>query len=246
VRRGCSRLVAGLLALGSLTLPAGKAAAAALRVSPVSFELARDQRAATLNVRNEGDTAMNVQVRVFQWSQASEKDVLSETTDLVASPPFTSLEARSEQIVRLVRPGAQAADHEVAYRLLVDELPPAGDPSNNMVQLLMRHSLPVFVRGPNTSPAKVAWRAGGAAGGAIALTGVNTGGRHIRVANVQITDAGGHVLAGQTGLVGYVLAGATTVWSFPRSPGAPPAGAPVRLSADTDTGRIDVALAGAS
>ena len=221
---------------------AASAEAGALRVSPVGFNLDAARPAASLSLQNQAAEPLTVQVRVFLWRQDGGKETLEPTKDLVASPPFATLAAGAEQTVRLVRVGAIPASGETAYRILIDELPSAAANDGHSVTLLMRHSLPVFVAGASQQPPAVTWSLSTSTDG-LAVTARNAGGKRLRLANVLLYDASGAQLAGQGGLLGYVLGGAEQTWTLARAQGAPPA-APTRLRAETDQGAVDVVLDG--
>lgn len=227
-------LLTGLMLAG---VAGAQASAASLRVSPVSLDLPSGQNAATLMLQNDDAAALNVQIRVFRWSQSEGRDVLTPAAGVVVSPPIAKVEAGASRTVRIVRLEAKAPEAEEAYRLVVDELPPPLSETGRQVTLLMRHSIPMFFGSGRDRP-KVEWRLEPLEGGA-ALVGRNTGARRLRLANMRIDDAAGGLLAERKGLVGYVLPGAEVSW--PAGAFAPEAG--VRLIADTDTGPIDASFA---
>src|SRR5215216_2383723 len=116
-------------------LAATSAGAGALRVSPVGLDLTEGRAASTLTLRNDEETPMSVQVRVFRWSQGPDGETLTPATDVVASPPIAPLAPHSERVVRVVRTGP-AAPVEASYRVLVDELPPPPGTPSTAVRLL--------------------------------------------------------------------------------------------------------------
>jgi fimbrial chaperone protein len=83
-----------------------------------------------------------MQVRVFSWTQSPDDDVLTQTEELVASPPIFSVPDGGAQIVRLVLRVAPAAT-EQAFRVMLDEIPAAAQ--GTAVVVALRVSLPVFV-----------------------------------------------------------------------------------------------------
>lgn len=223
--------------LASALLPHA-AHASTLRVSPVGLDLPPGQNAATLNLFNDDSALLNVQVRVFRWSQRDGKDVLEPATGVVVSPPIAKLAPGAARTVRVVRLDAKLPERQEAYRLIVDELPPPLGEGGRSITLLMRHSIPLFFAASGER-AKVEWRLIQSEGGP-ALLASNTGGRHLRIANLRIRDAAGGVLAERKGLVGYALPGSKMTWptgAFQAAPG-------LRLTADTDAGPIDAPLPG--
>jgi len=231
------------LAMGAACLLPAMADAASLRVSPVLFEMAPARPAATLTLHNEGDTPLTVQMRVFHWSNGPDGDVLTPATEVVASPPFSTVAAGAEQTVRLVRTDGKPLEGEQAFRVLVDELPAPDKADGTTVTLLMRHSIPVFVEGTASKQANVTWSVTADKDG-FRLTAVNHGQRRQRIADMHVTDASGQVIAERDGLLGYVLANSTVEWRLPRKTGT--AGAAVKLALETDLGHQDVSVSPAA
>lgn len=231
-------LAAALTALMASAWDFSPAAASTLRVSPVGLDLPVGQNAATLSLFNDDVAPLNVQVRVFRWRQVDGKDVLEPATGVVVSPPISKVAPGTARTIRVVRLDAKLPDHQEAYRLIVDELPPPLSEGGRQVTLLMRHSIPLFFAA-GADKAKVEWRLAREADGQ-ALTAVNSGGRHLRVSNLRVIDSTGQVLTERKGLVGYALPGSKMTWptgAFTASPG-------LHLVADTDVGPIDAPLAG--
>ncbi len=227
------RALALSLFLALAGVPAAQAAA--LRVSPVGLELPPGQAAAVLTLRNDDVEALNVQVRVFKWTQRDGRDVLEPATDVVASPPIGKVAPGASRTVRIVRLSTQPVTSEETYRLIVDELPPPLSEQGHQVKLLMRHSVPLFFS-PGGRP-RVDWTMASGGDGQL-LNAVNGGDRHMRLANVKIMDAAGAVVAERKGLVGYVLPGASMAW--PMDGLTPRDG--LHLVAETDLGPIDAPL----
>ena len=212
----------------------GAAQAEALRVAPVLLDVAAPQQATSLKVWNAGSTPIDVQVRILKWSQVDGADVLEATADVVVSPPIATLPPGSESVVRIVRVSGAAVSHEESYRLLVDQLPDRQQPQPGVVSLVLRQSIPVFFT-PGVETARVAWRAR-REGDKIRLIASNSGGRRLRVANLDLAASGRSV--GQSdGLVGYVLSGASASWLIPLR--ATPAPGQMTITAESETGRFD-------
>jgi fimbrial chaperone protein len=237
MRGGAALAILLAVTLASVPLPR-TAHASTLRVSPVGLDLPPGQNAATLSLFNNDVAALNVQVRVFRWSQREGREVLEPATGVVVSPPMAKLAPGAARSVRVVRLDPKLPERQEAYRLIVDELPPPLAEGGRSVTLLMRHSIPLFVAASGDR-AKVEWRLIQLEGGP-ALVASNTGGRHLRIANLRIRDATGAVLAERKGLVGYALPGSEMTWpigAFQATPG-------LHLTADTDAGPIDAPLLG--
>ncbi|MES2908779.1 MAG: fimbria/pilus periplasmic chaperone [Pseudomonadota bacterium] len=224
------------LAVALLCLPAlapEAALAGQIRLSPLSLSLTPDQRATTVTLRNETQSAVSVQVRVFSWQQdANAGMLLSPTSDIALSPAMITLPPGATQLVRVVL-RHQGNRGEQYYRVLIDELPSAASASRDRIQVLTRYSLPLFLEPRVAGLPKLSLHVQSCQDGRQRLLIANTGERRARLANWLIVN-GEQTLASQDGLAGYVLPGS----SLALAPGAdlawPAAGATLR--ADTDLG----------
>ena len=229
------RMFAALLVL---VLPAA-ASAASLQVTPVTVDLNAGRKAATLTLTNVDSEPVNVQARIFRWTREGGQERLEPTTDVVASPPMTRMAPGAVQTIRVVRVSNTPARAEESYRILIDELPDPERQRAGEVAMVLRQSIPIFFADRSGAP-KVSWRVEPRAGGHD-LVARNSGARRLRIADLQLRNPAGGVLYGQPGLAGYVLAGGEMRWSLSIPAGA--AGAGLTVSAATDLGAVNVALA---
>jgi len=210
-------LLLAAFALSACAVLPGIAHAEGLQVAPVSVTI--PERAGVLWLTNQGDQPLRAQVRVFRWSQVDGEDVLTETTDLVASPPFVAIAAQAQQVVRLVRLGetaSAAAQCEQTFRIIVDELPGTPAPEQTGLQYVLRYSVPVYLTNPacqNSAPV-LTWRLEAAEDG-VAILVENTGQQHAQLADLALLDSQGQRLEVQGGLVGYVLPGQQRRFAVP-------------------------------
>ncbi len=191
---------------------AGTACAASLQVAPVSVDMVSPKQSATIHLRNTGDRPVQVQVRVFKWSQVEGRDILTPTTEVIASPPAASLKQETSYTIRLARTASPVQSGELAYRLLVDQLPEVNvkRPATE-VDMVVRYSLPIFF-GDRSAAADLKWDVRQDSG-RLLVRATNRGDRHVKVANLTITPNGGSGLSAGKGLNGYVLPGSTKEWS---------------------------------
>jgi len=224
-----------LLFAAVLGLTPAMAHASSLSVSPVSIQVAAPGATSSLTLENSGTDAITSQIRVYKWTQENGQDVLTPTKEVVASPPFLKLPAGAKNVVRVVRMVKSLVPQEDAYRLVVDELPKNATESSVGVGISLRYSLPVFFTGVAASPPALAWSAS-VSGGQIILKAENTGGRHMRLANLHI-DSGGKTITLSSGLAGYVLQGSDKVWTIKNTAKFSP-GTTVSVSAEGDNGPI--------
>ena len=147
------RIARGLFVAVAVSLGfAAGASAASLQIAPVGFDLPAASKVAQLTLHNLGTAPLNAQIRVFRWSQAGGQDQLTETQDIVASPPAVTIEPGLDHLVRLVRVAAAPVAGEESYRLLVDELAPPPDPNTTGITFVVRYSVPVFFHDAGAQP----------------------------------------------------------------------------------------------
>lgn len=197
----------GALAL-TLSLPlSGPTAAMAtsLRMSPIGLDLPSDRRADVITVANTDSEPVNLQVRVFKWTQVDGKDVLEPTSEVFVSPPALSIPAGKSYTIRFVRPATGPVSGEKAYRIFVDELPKPIDPRtvDQGVRMVLRTSLPVFVVDKNAM-ADLHWHLWQNSDG-LHIEVTNDGLRHTKMANLRVTQGDGQPIVFTEGLAGYVL-----------------------------------------
>ncbi|KGD73547.1 hypothetical protein HA49_09805 [Tatumella morbirosei] len=191
--------------------------AASLQVFPVNINFAPGENVKAVYVNNIGNDPISAQVRVYQWVQSNDNDVLTETQNLVVSPPMTAIPAGKQQLLRVIMPVVPVGKGEQSYKLVVDELPGSADKSGrHAVRFLLRYTLPVFINTPKSaldmndfvfhlnthvSPER--------------LTVENHGLQHLKLSNVVLSSGQQQVTLNR-GLLGYVLAHSTRSWSLPK------------------------------
>lgn len=186
---------------------------------PIDPKIASGDKATELWLENRGEATTLMQVRVFTWQQVDGKEQYQTQQTVVASPPLVRIEPGKKQLVRLINQTPPPAGKEVAYRVLLDEIPTPQAPGQNQAGLSfqMRYSVPLFTYGSglaadNASPA-LSWRMVSEQGKP-ALRITNSGNGHARLSNVSLA---GRSLS--TSLFGYVLANSSNTFplKFPAS-----------------------------
>ena len=147
---------------------------------PVLLEVVAPGAAATVTLRNNGAKPIATQVRVFRWIQEAGGERLEPTDDVVASPPAVELQPAQDYVARVVRVTKKPVEGEEAYRLFIDELPEAPQ-GQRTVNLVVRHSIPLFFDAPGSSAPEAAWRVT-QNGRAVSLSAANGGDRRLRLA----------------------------------------------------------------
>lgn len=204
------------LVLALTAFVAAPAFATSLQVTPLLLEVPAEKQAEGIWLSNSSADVLKAQVRVYRWTQAAGTEQLELSNAVVASPPMLDLAAGARQLVRIIRTGPPpSGPSEAAYRIVVDELPPAQSEGRG-IQFVVRYSVPVFVAPASktaTAPALV-WKMTGRV-----LTVTNSGTGRAQFSAVSWTDADGVRTEIVPGLLGYALPGATMHWDLP-----PPAG----------------------
>ncbi|HOP39445.1 MAG TPA: fimbria/pilus periplasmic chaperone, partial [Geobacteraceae bacterium] len=199
---------------------AGAAQAGQWRVTPIRVNFERGARIGTVNVRNDGDTPMNFQVKAMAWTQDTEgKDRYEETNELIFFPKLLAIPPHEERVIRIGLRGPGGGAKEKTYRLYVEEVsPPRKDPNAGgaTVAVNVRFAVPLFV-----CPTKEEL------GGQLEKTELdkgtvkafvrNTGNKHFRVTSLQFKgkNAKGEETFSQSMDGWYVLNGVTRAFSMP-------------------------------
>jgi fimbrial chaperone protein len=232
--------LAAVVALALLCRPAeGRAQGIrGFTVIPVTMEMAPGERARTLTIQNNTDSKASFQVRPFAWSQAGGPDQLDVTDGLVVSPPIGELAPGATQVVRLVLRSAAPTNREIAYRILLDQIPSAS--ASDQIGFVLRLSIPVFVEPPGKIAPQLGWTVE-VQGQDAWLVARNEGSRRQVLRDMKLM-AGGGALALESNVSPYVIAGGVRRWRIVGRSLAPAADATLRLTAHADTGEIDQAV----
>jgi fimbrial chaperone protein len=188
--------------------------AASLRMTPIGLDLSEPDKAGAISLTNTGTESVDLQVRIFRWSQVNGKDELTETRDVLVSPPVATIKAGDTYTVRVVRIANRPVSGEETYRLVIDELPKPIDPraTGQGVRMVLRSSMPIFFtqKGIRADLQYSCWTQGGKT----FLRITNTGKRHAKLAGMKLVAPQGELSFGG-GLNGYVLAGQTMTIEAP-------------------------------
>ena len=231
-------LILAALVVAGLHISSAQSNAASLRVSPVLIDLSAPTAASSVRIWNDAKRPINVQVRIFRWSQSNGLDTYTPATDVAVSPPISQLKAGGENMVRVVRTSKRPVKAEESYRLIVDELPGSAKQKSGTVNLVIRHSIPVFFSSQDNSGADVAWSVQKKSGG-YQITVNNRGDKRMRVSDLTLQSKAGAPVAQQKGLVGYVLGKSSVSWFIPGTRNNRGGGSLV-ISAQSEAGPINV------
>jgi fimbrial chaperone protein len=229
--------IPGLFAAASWLVPLS-VLAGSFSVSPIRIDLSSAQRSVALTVRNENDQPTVVQLQLVAWAQTEDDDRLEPTDDLIASPPIFTVPPGASQIVRVALRRASDGVREKSYRILVNEVPPAPQPGFTGAQFALKISLPIFVEATAKTSPQLEWSAKRTSSGELALSAVNTGGKHIQVQAIDIARDGSDADAQFRGLW-YILPGQRRTITIKPNTGRAIPSDRVRLKVETDAGPLD-------
>lgn len=198
----------GLMAFSPGAAP--RALAGSVELSPITLQMVGKERTTTLRVRNTEASPITLQLRAVDWSQANGEEVYTPSKTLAASPPVFTLNPGETQTVRIVVEGVNTITTEKAYRLILDQIQKEPLKGETGVVVPIRVLLPVFLTPSAASRPKLSWKISASPTGGL-LTANNVGDTRERVVDLKVTS-GETEVAGDQGLSGYVLAGASHSW----------------------------------
>lgn len=197
------RTLLSVLAL-LLALPA-----AALDLLPTTLQLPAEGGPTELWVYNPGPGRWQGQVRVLQWEQHADAEMLRPGDRIVASPTRLDLAAGVRQRIWLLPRQPTPVVAEQAYRIVLAPTAPG----------LPRYSLPLFRAqvAPAATPRLHARIESDASHSILRLH--NTGTLHARLHDLSYVARDGRRTLLLPGLAGYLLAGGDRRWPLPGPPG---------------------------
>ncbi len=232
------RMLVSATALLSVLSTTSATVAGSLQVAPVTLDVVKPAASSSIRLRNEGGTPLVAQVRVYRWSQVNGSEKLDLTDDVVASPPMVNIQVGAEAVVRVVNLGGATAKPEDAYRLVIDEVPNRSQQKPGSVAIVVRHSIPVFMRTLASTKPQVSFTVESRNGRQF-LTATNVGNRRLRLAKMVLKDEAGNAHRFGEGLNGYVLSGSSFSWAMPANSRPLTSAKTLSVSAETDIGPIN-------
>ncbi|MCZ4060195.1 molecular chaperone [Pantoea sp. LMR881] len=206
------RSLRNLFLLLALFLTSQTHAANSVMIWPIDPAINPDEKASELWLENRGSATTLMQVRIFAWQQVNNQEQYQTQQQVVASPPLVRIEPGQKQLIRLIKQIPPAAGKEMAYRVVLDEIPTPRSAGADQAGLnfQMRYSVPLFVYGEGltkeSARPELSWQTVNT-GGQRYLQLTNRGSGHARLSNLTI---GGRKLG--NGLFGYVLADSSNRW----------------------------------
>jgi fimbrial chaperone protein len=190
---------------------ANLATASGLQIAPVTLTLQATQNADGIWLSNAGENVLNARFGFFAGVKVLDIK-LSPSQGLVISPPMLALAPGERQLIRVIRTSPPSAHAEDAYRLSIDELPPA-KVEKNKLQFVLHYSVPVFIQPTSAAQtqAKLQWKLQQLDGKKF-IEVSNQGNGHAQLSAATFISPDGTKKVITPGLLGYVLPGSTMRW----------------------------------
>jgi fimbrial chaperone protein len=192
---------------------AAPADASNFSIDRTRIDLSKGRTSEVVTILNQSTEPLRLQVTGFRWTQvAGEPMVLDPTEEIVYFPTVLLLEPGASRQVRVGYAGAASAS-ERAYRIILEELPPPPADGDNVVRVLTRLNVPVFVSADKSVASP---RIGAVAreGATLVVPIHNSGSSHAMVQAISVTgiDGQGRSLFSEEIGGWYVLAGGANVF----------------------------------
>jgi fimbrial chaperone protein len=216
-----------MMALGIVCLLLHGPSAAQLVVGPTVVEFGARQKVAAVSVTldSHAPKPMRLQADVLVWHQTVKgEDVYDDTTELLVTPPIAELKPGQRQIFRLALRGQRAAQEELAYRLILEDISEsmgsAQQAPDMKIEFRMRYDLPVMLAPVSPVVNRMMWKPCGS--GDLTTTGptgacirlLNAGNRRVKLQSLTIVGNGWQ-LPVAFGEGENMLAGAEREWRVP-------------------------------
>ena len=177
-----------LLAFCLLTLIFKAAIAGTFNVSPVKINLFKNSSTAIITVSNAGNSDTTIQLQTMRWIQDGEGDKLQPSREIVATPQIFSIKAGATQLIRVGMVTKPDPVNEIAYRLVLDEIPSPPEPGFKGLQVALKISLPIFVQPLSKSSPELDFSWVQTPDKKIRVSIVNHGSAHVQILRTKISD----------------------------------------------------------
>ena len=177
-----------LLPFCLLTLIFKAAIAGTFNVSPVKINLFKNSSTAIITVSNAGNSDTTIQLQTMRWIQDGEGDKLQPSREIVATPQIFSIKAGATQLIRVGMVTKPDTVNEIAYRLVLDEIPSPPEPGFKGLQVALKISLPIFVQPLSKSSPELDFSWVQTPDKKIRVSIVNHGSAHVQILRTKISD----------------------------------------------------------
>ncbi len=124
---------------------------ASFTISPINFFLDSDFKIASLNLKNVGSEKKYIQADILKWTRVNNKDVYTETQDLILTPNIFELGPNTSQLIRIAKDAALPNTRDSAYKIQLREIPNIKNTSGK-INFTLRFLLPMFIKATTHTP----------------------------------------------------------------------------------------------
>jgi fimbrial chaperone protein len=157
-------------------------------VNPVRIQVSSARPNAVLQITNHEDQPVTFQAHVVLWRFDGQKDVYSDSNDVMLNPPIATIGPHQTQIIRLgLRHPVEGPDEE-SYRLIVEEVPQT-KPGFSGVQTILRLSIPIFALPKAPTSSHVAWQVSRTGDSRLRVVATNSGSAHVQIKSLEVSAA---------------------------------------------------------
>ncbi len=213
--------------------------AASFNVTPVRVDLLPQRSTAAVTVENLGDEPITVQARVVNWNEHAEGYIGDASDDILLNPPIFTLRPRGRQIMRMGLRQRNSQPVELAYRLVLEEVPTENSEAGTGLRTILRISIPVFARARGPYERHLVWQAKKSVDDQLIVSATNIGTAHIQVQTAQLKSANDDKVIKDLAAA-YILPGRSREWIVTDE--AMARAARVMVLGTSDAGKIDEIL----
>lgn len=158
-------------------------ATASMNVTPLRLEVPTSDQSTQMMIRNHAQTPLDVQLRIFAWTQEEGEDQYAPTDDAFVSPSIVTIAPSEAQSFHVVANGSRDISSEKRYRVVIDELPREFEAQPGVAQTTLRLTIPLFVDRDASQPGALAASTNGQK-----LRFTNTGEQTVRLAGISLSS----------------------------------------------------------
>ena len=186
-----------------------------LDISPVHIRLSRSHKIETVQLINLSHQRSSLfQISLYRWRQHGNHNFQEKTQALMVTPPMVDLSPNQRQIIRVGVLRFLPLDHEVAYRLVLRQIPMHHQEKGSGLRMLLATKLPIFVEPcplPKPTFHHLTWHLH-FNNKHLVLTVENHNKKHIQVNEVDLLNKQDQHIRFKIPTFVYVLAGQSHTW----------------------------------
>ena len=97
--------------------------ATSLEISPVQLEISSGETITSMELKNQSEDTAVFQISIMKWKSIYGKEILEETSDVIATPPIIELSPNETKIIRIGLANPEKLEKWPTYRVILKEIP---------------------------------------------------------------------------------------------------------------------------